>query len=65
MRTDVSRFIPGAVAPRVELVLRGPDGAPWTLTMSPGMERFVGHYPRLEGFDCGGPLLLYSSVVPH
>lgn len=45
---------------RVELVLNTPDGRPWRLTVSPGMERFIGYYPRVEGIDPGGPLLRFA-----
>ena len=44
---------------RLELVLRDADGSPWRLTVSAGMERFIGHYPRVDGLDCGGPLLSF------
>ena len=53
---------PAAEAPRVELLLRLPDGAPWRLSLSAGLERFIGHYPRLEGFRAAGPLLEYRAV---
>ncbi len=46
----------------VELVLRLPDGAPWSLTFSPGIERFIGYYPRLDGIDAGGPLLSFRTI---
>jgi hypothetical protein len=49
-------------AGKVELVLRLPDGAPWTLSVSPGIERFIGYYPRLDGIDPGGPLLEYTRL---
>jgi hypothetical protein len=65
MRTDVSKFLLGANrAPRVELALTRPDGELWLLTVSPGVERFIGFYPRLTGFACGGPLLEYRRVEP-
>ena len=51
-------------APRLELVLRAADGCPWTLSVSAGMERFIGHYPRVEGIDPDGPLLRFRSVTP-
>ena len=50
--------------PRVELVLRLADGNPWRLTLSPGMERFIGAYPRVEGIDAGGPLLRFEVADP-
>jgi hypothetical protein len=46
--------------PCLELVLRLEDGSPWRLTVSAGMERFIGYYPRVEGLDCGGPLLRFE-----
>ena len=49
---------------RLELVLRLPDGSPWRLTVSPGMERFIGYYPRIEGIDPGGPLLRFRVADP-
>ena len=46
------------------LVLRR-DGAPaWTVRFSEGIERFIGLYPRLDGFDCGEPLLVYREIDP-
>jgi hypothetical protein len=30
---------------RVDLVLRLPEGEPWAVSFSPGIERFIGHYP--------------------
>ena len=53
----------GTPAPRLELALRRPDGEPWSLTVSPGIERFIGHYPRLEGFACAGPVLTYRRLA--
>ena len=49
---------------RTELVLRRPDGAAWVLSMSAGVERFIGWYPRVDGLDAGGPLLSYRIVHP-
>jgi hypothetical protein len=51
-------------SPRVELLLWPPDGQPWSVTFSPGMERFIGAYPRLDGLGAGGPLLEYRAVAP-
>ena len=48
--------------PRVELVLRDAAGAPWPLTLSPGVEKFIGSYPRVDGFDAGGPLIVYRTA---
>lgn len=44
-------------APRVELALRTGEGEAWILTVSSGVERFIGAYPRLPGFNAGGRLL--------
>ena len=51
-----------ADAPRVELLLRQPDGAPWQLNVAAGIERFIGYYPRLDGIAASGPLLEYRAV---
>ena len=51
-------------APRVELLLWQPDGLPWSVSFSAGIERFIGAYPRLDGIDSGGPLLEYRAAVP-
>lgn len=50
--------------PCLELLLRREDGSPWRLTVSPGMERFIGFYPRADGLDAGGPLLRFRTVHP-
>ena len=49
---------------RLELVLRLADGSPWRLTVSAGMERFIGYYPRVDGIDAGGPLLRFRIADP-
>jgi hypothetical protein len=46
----------------LELALQLPDGTPWPLRLSPGMQRFIGYYIRVEGVHCGGPLLAYRRV---
>jgi len=61
MREDDSSFLLGAPTSRLELALTRPDGEPWSLTVSPGIERFIGYYPRLEGFACAGPVLVYRN----
>jgi hypothetical protein len=48
----------------VELLLRLEDGSPWRLTVSAGMERFIGYYPKVDGIDGGGPLLDFRRVDP-
>jgi hypothetical protein len=56
--------VPSGVAPgqSVELVLNSAEGEPWTLRMSPGIEQFVGWYPRLGGIDPGGPLMVFREA---
>jgi hypothetical protein len=44
----------------IQLMLKTPDGSRWELTLSQGMERFIGHYPRVPGLGSGGPLLRYE-----
>jgi hypothetical protein len=63
MHGDEPAFLLGAPAARIELALLRPDGEPWSLTVSPGIERFIGFYPRLEGFACAGPVLVYRSLA--
>jgi hypothetical protein len=46
----------------MELVLRF-EGAPWTVAFSPGIERFIGAYVRVEGLECEGELLEFRQVV--
>ncbi len=46
----------------VELALRMPDGRPWPLTFTRGIERFIGAYPRLPGFNPGGARLAFRTV---
>ena len=55
MRTGLPRL-----GSKVQLLLRTPDGAVWGLTLSCGMERFIGHYPRVAGLGSGSPLLRYE-----
>ncbi len=47
---------------RVDLVLRLPDGEPWVVSFSPGTERFIGHYPRLDDIAPEGTLLSYQRA---
>jgi hypothetical protein len=62
---EADRLIPlRSRLPRVELVLRLADGGPWRLTVSSGMERFIGHYPRIDGIEPGGPLLRFTVLDP-
>ncbi|HEX8263753.1 MAG TPA: hypothetical protein VF547_12860 [Allosphingosinicella sp.] len=64
MRNAVPSPRPLADPPRLELVLRLADGGPWRLSLSAGMERFIGYYPRVEGLDPGGPLLRFRVADP-
>ena len=59
-RHDSPRF---GDSPRLELALRDADGAPWVLQLSAGMERFIGAYPRLDGFGGDGPLLVFRPAA--
>ena len=54
----------GDPTPQIELVLSTSDGTPWTLRMSAGCERFVGHYPRLPRLVVDGPVLSYRAPYP-
>ena len=52
-----------ATAPeRMELVLYLPGNRLWSVTVSPGVERFIGHYPRIDGFNAGPGLIEYRPV---
>jgi hypothetical protein len=63
MRPEAAKsMISASEALRSELVLRLPDGGAWVLSVSPGIERFIGFYPRLDGIDAGGPLLEFRTV---
>ncbi|HEX8379343.1 MAG TPA: hypothetical protein VF619_02190 [Allosphingosinicella sp.] len=53
-----------AHAAKVELVLSCNDGSPWTLRMSAGCQRFVGHYPRLPRMVVDGPVLRFRAPYP-
>jgi hypothetical protein len=64
MRNLDPRFRPRSTSPCLELLLRLEDGSPWRLTVSAGMERFIGHYPLVDGLDCGGPLLRFTAADP-
>jgi hypothetical protein len=64
MRIHPSAFFDGFEAPRVELVLFDRHEREWTLTVSAGMERFIGFYPRLDGIASDGPLLRYRVADP-
>ena len=62
MRIHPTLLAAVAASGRLELTLRLADGSPWRLTMSNGMEQFVGYYPRIEGIDAGGPLLRFHPA---
>lgn len=64
MRIHPALLSAAADPSRLELVLRLEDGSPWRLTVSAGMERFIGYYPRLDGLDAGGPLLKFGIAKP-
>ena len=46
------------------MVLRTPEGGEWAVTVSAGVERFIGLYPRLDGITSGEPLLRFRAVQP-
>jgi hypothetical protein len=62
MRIHPAFFPAVAAVPRVELLLRLEDGSPWALTVSAGMERFIGYYPKVDGIDSGEPLLSFRAA---
>jgi hypothetical protein len=64
MRKSGFHLRPRSTAPCVELRLRLPDGSPWRLTVSPGIERFIGHYPLVDGLDPGDALLRFRAIDP-
>jgi hypothetical protein len=59
-----SLMFKGSAIPKVELVLSCSDGTPWTVSMSAGCERFVGHYPLLPRMVVDGPVLSYRTPYP-
>lgn len=48
---------------RIALILHTSDGCPWPLTMSAGTEIFIGHYRRLNEFNCGGRLIYFQGSI--
>lgn len=64
MRKDPAHIRPRPSKPCIELELRLEDGSPWRLTVSPGMERFIGYYPLVGGLDAGGALLRFRAAGP-
>jgi len=47
---------------KIRLNLRTRDGGAWDLTVSVGMERFIGPYSRVPGLSSNSPLLDYQPV---
>jgi hypothetical protein len=65
MRAPTPGFLfQGAEPPKVELLLRREDGTPWTLSISAGVEQFIGYYPRIRGLVFDGSLLAYRAAYP-
>jgi hypothetical protein len=62
MLSPMPAGLPARPDPKVQLLLRTPGGDRWQLALSPGMERFIGHYPRVPGLGSGGPLLRYEPL---
>lgn len=61
MEKALSRLeFPHDGAARVCLLLRDERGGHWTVTMSPGTERFIGPYARLDSFRTDAPMLRYE-----
>ena len=60
MRSEPDSAATGAR--QLYLVLRRGDGSAWTLRFSEGIERFIGAYPRVEGFDCGQALIAFRTI---
>ena len=54
--------LPSRLSPKIQLKLRTPEGGSWDLTVSPGMERFIGHYSKVPGLGSDSPLLEYQPV---
>ena len=48
----------------IELVLRLEDGGPRRLTVSTGMERFIGYYPPVDGLETAGPCSASGRSIP-
>lgn len=49
-------------ASKIQLMLRTPDGGRWGLTVSAGMDRFIGLYSQVPGLGSDSPLLKYQPV---
>ncbi|HEX8307856.1 MAG TPA: hypothetical protein VF645_05495 [Allosphingosinicella sp.] len=48
--------------PKIQLRLTTAEGQAWDLTVSAGIERFIGHYSRVPGLASDSPLLEYQTV---
>lgn len=62
MRKSDSRIRIRPRASSLELVLLCEDGSDWRLTVSVGIDRFIGHYPLVDGLDADGPLLRFRVI---
>ena len=58
----IERFQPRQSVVKIRLMLRNPQGAPWGVTLSVGMERFIGPYSRVPGLSSDSSLLEYQPV---
>jgi hypothetical protein len=58
----VKRPLPSSQSAKIRLNLLTPDGGAWKLTLSVGMERFIGHYSQVPGLGSSSPLLDYQPV---
>ncbi len=47
---------------KIQLMLRTRSGGRWAVTLSHGMERFIGHYPKVPGISSDSRLLEYRPV---
>jgi hypothetical protein len=54
--------LPSPPSSKIQLTLRSPEGGCWDLTVSVGMERFIGAYSRVPGLGSDSPLLDYQPV---
>jgi hypothetical protein len=61
-RMRAQRPQPSARPSKIRLKLRTPGGGGWDLTVSAGMERFIGRYSRVPGLGSDSPLLEYQPV---
>lgn len=64
MRKAGFHLRPRSSSPCVELQLRLADGSSWRLTVSAGIERFIGYYPLVDGLDPGDALLRFRAIGP-